>query len=201
MKVAVRMDAYETYQKYLALKTHFKSDKYDYFRYHGKLKGDRARFEVRKDKYSFHKISKMRHPEDYMVANFLVNSNFWSGDVNDEKSLDIYNEWVRRRDSRTYLFKNEIEGMDDDFDSNIMCKLGEHPRLLVLYLRKVISPETLIILDKLVNHFRYWNKYMANDLIWPDEYKKLNKYTPFFMKSVDLGTYKSIIVDKFKDKS
>ena len=198
MRVVIRMDAYEAFQKYLALRTHFKNDKYDYFQYHGKLKGDRARFEVRKDKYSFHKISKMRHPEDYMVANFLVNPNFWSGDINDEKSLSIYNEWKRRRDSRRYLFKNEVENMDDDFDGNIKVTEGEHPRLLVLYIRKAISPETLIILDRLVNHFRYWNKLMADDLIWPDEYKKLKKYSPFFINSVDLDTYKSIIKDRFE---
>ena len=53
MKAAIRMDAYEAYQKYLALRTHFKDDKYDYHRYHGKLKANRDRFEVRRDKYSF----------------------------------------------------------------------------------------------------------------------------------------------------
>ena len=200
MKAAIRMDAYEAYQKYLALRTHFKDDKYDYHRYHGKLKANRDRFEVRRDKYSFHKISKMRHPEDYMVANFLVNPNFWAGDINDEKSLSIYSEWKRRRDSRRYLFTNEIESMNDDFDSNIKVTESEHPRLLVLYIRKVISPESLIIIDKLVNHFRYWNKALEEDIIWPDEYKKLKKYTPFFINNVDLDTYRGIIVDRFKNK-
>lgn len=199
MKAVMKMDAYEAYQKYLALRTHFKNDNYDYFQYHGKLKGNRDRFEVRRDKYSFHKISKMRHPEDYMVANFLVNPNFWAGDINDEKSLGIYNEWKRRRDSRRYLFTDEIESMNDDFDSNIKVTEGEHPRLLVLYIRKAISPETLIIIDKLVHHFRYWNKALGEDIIWPDEYKKLQKYSPFFINSVDLDAYRSIIVSRFEN--
>ena len=51
------MEPFEVYQKYLALRTHFKSDSYDYFRYHGKLKGNRDKFETRKDKYHFYTVS------------------------------------------------------------------------------------------------------------------------------------------------
>ena len=87
MKLAVKMDPYETYQKYLALKTHFKSDTYDYFQYHGKLKGDRTKFETRRDKYYFYKLSKMKHAEDFMVANLIANPNFWPGDINNEGAL------------------------------------------------------------------------------------------------------------------
>jgi len=94
-----KLDPYEAYQKYLALRTHFKSDSYDYFRYHGKLKGDKLKFETRKDKFHFYKISKLRHPVDYMVANMMANANFWYGDVNDEQSHIVYNNWVKRRDS------------------------------------------------------------------------------------------------------
>ena len=108
------MEPYEAYQKYLALKTHFKNDSYDYFKYHGKLKGDRSKFETRKDKYHFYKLSKMKEPVDFMVANMMVNPNFWSGDVNDEKAISIYSEWLRRRDSSSGIkwwtpLNNELE--------------------------------------------------------------------------------------------
>ena len=198
MKLAVKMDPYETYQKYLALKTHFKSDTYDYFKYHGKLKGDRTRFEIRKDKYYFYKMSKMRHVEDFMVANFVVNPNFWPGDVNTESALRVYNEWIKRRDSLSYLVETEIQKMNDDFDSNFKAAQGQHPRLFVLYLREVISPETIIILNQLTEFFSYWDKKMGDDLVWPDEHKKLKKYQPFFINNVDLARFRSIIVNRFK---
>jgi len=198
MKLAIKMDPYETYQKYLALKTHFKSDTYDYFKYHGKLKGDRTRFEVRKDKYYFYKMSKMRHAEDFMVANFIANANFWPGDINSESALRVYNEWMKRRDSLGYLFETEIQNMDDDFDSNLKVAKGQHPRLFVLYLRGVISPETMIILNQLTEFFSYWDKRMGEDLVWPDEHKKLKKYQPFFLNNVDLDRFRSIIVFRFK---
>ena len=61
------MEPFEVYQKYLALRTHFKSDSYDYFRYHGKLKGNRDKFETRKDKYHFYKLSKMKIQQKKMT--------------------------------------------------------------------------------------------------------------------------------------
>ena len=199
MKLAIKMDPYETYQKYLALKIHFKSDTYDYFQYHGKLKGDRTKFETRKDKYYFYKMSKMRHAEDFMVANFVANPNFWPGDVNNENSLKVYNDWIKRRDSLKYLFETEIQKMDDPYDSNILIDKGQHPRLFVLYLRGVISSETIIILNQLTEFFSYWDKMMGDDLVWPDEHKKLKKYQPFFINSVDLTRFRSIIVNRFEE--
>ena len=164
------MEPYEVYQKYLALKTHFKNDSYDYFKYHGKLKGDRSKFETRKDKYHFYKLSKMKQPVDFMVANMMVNPNFWSGDVSDEKSISIYNDWLRRRDSRKYIFEQEIQKMQENFDSNIIVTPGEHPRQMELFIRELINPE------------------------------KLKKYQPFFINSVDLDPYKSILRNRFNDK-
>ena len=192
------MEPFEVYQKYLALRTHFKSDSYDYFRYHGKLKGNRDKFETRKDKFHFYKLSKMKHPVDYMVANMMANPNFWSGDVNDEQSHDTYNQWVKRRDSLSYIISNEIDKMNDSYDTNVLVEDRQHPRLLVLYIRKVISAETLIVLNKLTKFFSYWNKVLADDIVWPDEYKKLKKYAPFFINSVDLERIKCIIKTRFE---
>jgi hypothetical protein len=140
----------------------------------------------------------MRHVEDFMVANFVVNPNFWPGDVNTESALRVYNEWIKRRDSLSYLVETEIQKMNDDFDSNFKAAQGQHPRLFVLYLREVISPETIIILNQLTEFFSYWDKKMGDDLVWPDEHKKLKKYQPFFINNVDLARFRSIIINRFK---
>jgi len=39
---------------------------------------------------------------------------------------------------------------------------------------------------------------MGEDLVWPDEHKKLKKYQPFFINNVDLDRFRSIIVFRFK---
>jgi hypothetical protein len=96
------------------------------------------------------------------------------------------------------MVETEIQKMDDDFDSNLKAAQGQHPRLFVLYLRGVISPETIIILNQLSEFFSYWDKKMGDDLVWPDEHKKLKKYQPFFINSVDLARFRSIIINRFK---
>ena len=40
---------------YNALKLHFTSDSYDYFKYHGKTNVSKQTFTTRKDKYQFYK--------------------------------------------------------------------------------------------------------------------------------------------------
>ena len=87
--------------------------------------------------------------------------------------------------------------MNDDFDSNIIVTPGEHPRLMVLFIREVISPETIIIMDRLTEFFKYWNKVLGDDIVWPDVYKKLKKYQPFFINSVDLSKYRSYTMEHF----
>ena len=63
------MNAYEAFTTYMALKRHFTSD-YDMFKYQGKLSNtDYNKFETRRDKYQFHKLSKLKNPHDFVLAN------------------------------------------------------------------------------------------------------------------------------------
>ena len=49
---------YNAYKTYVALKNHFKSDSYDYFKYKGKARVKEETFLKRKDKFFFEKIRK-----------------------------------------------------------------------------------------------------------------------------------------------
>jgi hypothetical protein len=53
------MDAFAAYKKYVALKLHFQQDNYDYFKFSGKAKVSREKFETRRDKYYFQRIAKL----------------------------------------------------------------------------------------------------------------------------------------------
>ena len=55
--MSLRMNEFEAYQKYIALKLHFTSD-YDYFKYNGKTNVTLNSFNERKDKFHFKKIVK-----------------------------------------------------------------------------------------------------------------------------------------------
>ena len=65
-------DAFGCFKTYMALKRHFTSD-YDMFKYNGKLNNTGFNnFETRRDKYQFQKLSKLKNPEQFMLANILL---------------------------------------------------------------------------------------------------------------------------------
>jgi hypothetical protein len=177
------MNPFEAYQKFLALKQYFTSD-YDYFKYQGKVSASKDSFERRKDKYHFYRLSKHQDVEKLLVANFIERELKWVGDVFDEEGQGIYSEWLRRQESLTYIFTNDLKKLLPKFDDNIIIKDGQHPVLLKLFLRKTISIETMVILNDIFDFFPYWNKTIEDPIIWPGIYKKCSKYRPFLQYNV-----------------
>jgi hypothetical protein len=191
------MKAFECFTTYMAMKRHFSSD-YDMFKYNGKLNNTSvSKFETRRDKYFFHKLSKLKNPYDFMLANIIKNANFWPGDVNNMDTHAVYVNWQKRQQSMSYMFKQDLHKMDDDFDVNIFVKDGMHPHLLKLILREDIGVETFIILNELTPFFWYWDNAMAKDPIWNDLKNKCEKYKPFFINNVDLKKFKSYTMEHF----
>ena len=50
------MEAFQAYKTYVAIKNHFTSKTYDFFKYNGRTKASRSTFEKRNDKYFFSKL-------------------------------------------------------------------------------------------------------------------------------------------------
>ena len=194
--VVAVVDPYEVYIKYLALKSHFSDLNYDYFKYNGKVKAWRSTFDVRKDKYFFYKLSKKKDPIEYLVANFIGSNDFYIGNIRTDESDQIYMDYKKRKESLSYVFKNDLSKMKENFNDNIVVPDNEHPYLLRLYMRGDISLETLTLINKCVNIFDYWDKELKDDIMWPDIKLKAIKYDPFM--SVDINKYREIILSNFK---
>lgn len=192
------MTAFETYKLYIALKNHFNSTSYDFFKHNGKVKAGVAAFEKRNDKHFFEILSNHKDVQGYILANIIEdNPNVWASQLaNEQQAEENYKRWLKRKESLTYTFKNELEALDDDFNSNIVVEAGQHPKLLKLVLQKGFSLESLIILNDLAKFFRYWNKNIQDDIIWPVMHTTLKKYKPFL--NYPFEKYKEIVVDKFK---
>ena len=190
-----RVEPYEAYVKYLALKSHFSDKNYDFFKYNGKVRAWRTTFETRKDKYFFYKLSKQKEPIDFMLANFISNDDFYIGDIREDKANETYMEYKKRMQSLSYVFKSDLSKMKEDFNENIIVPKNEHPYLLRLYMRKDICIETLTLIDRCVKMFTYWDKELADDIMWPDIKMKATKYSPFL--NVDINKYREIILSTF----
>jgi len=191
------MTGFETYKLYVALKNHFNSDTYDFFRYGGKTRANAKSFESRPDKYFFNKLGKHKDPQRYILANIIEdNPNVWVGDLaNEQQSENNYKNWVKRTESLTYVFRNDLEQLELDFNMNLLVGGSGHPILLKYMIQKKVSIETVIILDDLCGFFRHWNKNIEEDVIWPMVYRKCKKYRPFL--KYDKDKLKQIVVDKF----
>jgi hypothetical protein len=179
------MTGYEAFSLYNSLKLHFSQQTYDYFKYNGKSNISVTSFENRKDKYHFYKLSRKYNQDDYinfLVGNFIVNEKTWAGDLLKAESEVNYLRRMKYLQSITYSFENDCKYIFDDLDDPnevLKCLDGEYPVLLLMTFRKEIQPETLVILNALLNFFPMWEQQIADTIRWPDYRLKMLKYTSF----------------------
>ncbi len=193
------MTPFEAYKDYLALRNHFNSPGYDYFKYNGKVSGSVASFEKRKDRFFFEKLAKHRDPHGLMVANFIDNPKTWIKDIAySEAASKTYEAWVKRLQSLTYLIVEDAKKLDPDFNSNFKVEDDEHPNILRLYLGGQITLETLVVLCDILGCASYWEKKMEGDPIWEETSLKIKKYRPFVKYNAE--KIKKLLYEYFGEK-
>jgi hypothetical protein len=143
----------------------------------------------------FYKLSKKKDVEGFLVANMVHDDKAWIGDLLSSESERVYIEWLKRQESLSYVFQNDLSKLDDDMNVNFKVNDGENPYALVLYMRKEICIETLIIIDSITKVFKHWNKSIIDPVLWPDIYKKCLKYEAFL--KFDKKAYANLLKDRF----
>jgi hypothetical protein len=184
---------------YLALKLHFTTENYDVIAQRGRVRASRAAFAKRKDLYSIKKVSKTYSDEE--VANFLV-ANFTSGDrwggMFDSEAGERYSEWKKRIESLGYIFTNDLDRLIEELDASNMSfadafkiTKAQHPYIIKAFLRKTITLETLVILEKINPFLEKFDLELNNDIMWPDISRLMRKYKPFLQ--FDKEKYNAIL--------
>jgi len=193
---------YGAYLLFLALRTHFTNAKYDFFKMHGKLRATKESYLKRNDKFFFDKLAKdytCEELRDFYVANFLEDKHYIT-ELLDDGAERNYREYQRRRQSLTYNFTNELEGLfDRGLTRPFKFNDGEYPDIINLYLRHTLSPETLVIINDFIPFEDRFNKYLSDDILWSKVSLKLRKYRPFI--SYDREKVKSILKEKFNENT
>lgn len=188
--------AWESYVMYLAMKRHFSTKGYDYFKYNGKVKVSPDTFATRPDVYFFKKIADVPHKEDLILSNMVHNPDVWIRDVLSSEGENIYKEWLKKMDSFTYLFKRELNRLDDDLDANFKVVGDELPGAMKAYYEKQVSLETLTMLSKLLGVNKYWDASLKGNLLGEPLNTRLQKYEPF-LKFIDTKSIMNIIKEKW----
>tara|TARA_Y100001963_G_scaffold21064_1_gene27056 strand:- start:460 stop:948 length:489 start_codon:yes stop_codon:yes gene_type:complete len=153
-------------------------------------------FNKRKDKYWFEKTSRKYSDEevlDFLLANFVnadTPQNLWIGEIINSGER-TYAEWMRRKQSLTYIFREQSEKLlsETDLEKLFSCSKG-HPLVLKRYLGGEISLETLMILEKVFSFAKDFDKKLQ-DPVWETVSLKLRKYSPFL--NINVFTYKKVL--------
>ena len=183
------MNSYEAYTLYLAIKLHFTSDSYDFYKHNAKVNSTFNTFLKRNDRFFFHKLTTKYNKEEmleYFVCNFFHNSKTWIGNLVRADGETNYTKWKKYNQALTYNFRNDcllvrniIDGDSISFDDVFRVSNGQHPRLLRLLLSEQIGVQTFIILDKILSFCKNWDKEITETIIWPEKSFKITKLKPF----------------------
>ena len=87
---------------------------------------------------------------------------------------------MKRVQSITYLFRAESEVFirKDNFNQCFEIAGTSHPDILKKYLQKVISLETMVILDNILEYSKKFDKKLV-DPVWESVSLRIKKYRPF----------------------
>lgn len=189
------MNGYQAYVMYLALKQHFTSDSYDYHKYNGKVRASLDSYESRHDKYYFQKLAKMHNTEKHLVGNLAYNPGLWIGDLLEDDAIKRGKYFQRMTESLSYIFKEDLKALEQDFAENFLVQGNKYPRLLDLYLTGQVTIATMVVLEKCTKYISRWDKKIADPIFWPEIKKKILKISGFF--SIDEHKYMTIVKEHF----
>ena len=200
----MKVTPFETYRTYLSMKSHFTNPKFDFFKYGGKSRATMTSFNKRKDKYWFEKTSRKYSDQqilDFLLSNFVIADNpqnLWIGEIINSGERN-YADWMRRKQSLTYLFKEQSEKLlsENELETVFDCSKG-HPVILKKYLGGEISLETLTIMEKVFSFVKDFDKKLT-DPVWETVSLKIKKYIPFI--NINVLNYRKILKEVISNGS
>ena len=177
------IEAFQTYKFFMAIKLHLTTDRYDVFQSNGRVSGTRATFEKRNDRFLFEKLGRKFNQPRELIEYFVSNIAYGNKNViYSQESDEYYDIWLKRKESRTYTFKQQLEyirtyleinkkSFSDLFDTN-----DNAPELLKLYVGGHIHLETMVIIDDVENFLQKWEPLV---MLWGDQLRMLKKIKNF----------------------
>ena len=190
------MRGYDLYCMYQAIKLHFSTEGYNFFLYDGKTRVSIEAFEKRRDKFLFHRLARKYRDDEmvsFLVANFVHSDSNWTKSLLEEEAESTYREWKRITDSMTKVYIEDLQRVcsePKEFNNLFKVEDGQFPKLLVSFMQKEVTLETMVILNNIFDFIRIWDKKISDDIIYPKLSRKIRKYGSFL--TVDVDKYKTL---------
>lgn len=196
------MNGYEVFCTYQAVKLHFTTDTYCYFKYNGKVATTPAGFEKRKDIYMFHRLARELKDDEvipFMVSNFILNDKTWTKDLLSSTAMNNLRVWQAMRANLEDLFDRDITTIVEEFDKinyGIRMMFCTHvdrlPEIWVYMQQGLIRMETIAILHGMTGMLDNWDKHYKSDYIYEKTSRLIRKYEPFL--GIDVPRFKQIVL-------
>lgn len=198
------MNGYDLYCTYQAIKLHFSSEQYNFFHYDGKTRVSIDAFQKRRDKFLFHRLARKYRDDEmvpFLVANFVHSDDNWTKSLLEDQAEQTYKEWKRTTDSMTKVYVEDLQKIATKETFNDLFKVedGQFPKLLVAFLQKDVTIESMVILNNIFNFIKIWDKKISDDIIYPKISRKIRKYGAFLNVNVDkykLLTKQTLLADE-----
>lgn len=181
---------------YNAIKLHFNSEKYNAVTYRFKTK---SKFVPENQFFIFQKLGKLYGKDliHFYVSNLSENPKLWVMDLLSDECASKYINWKKRNDSLSYVYKNEIGLLLDEYSLNELIKVkGTYPVLMTKVMQEFVSLDTLLLTDSILQFFDTWNKKIKERIIWEPFMMKCDKYRAFM--NIDLPKFKKILKEEVK---
>lgn len=196
---------YEACKHYIAIKSHFSRDGFNFLGLANTYKGlgfnyPVANYNKRKDKFFFKKASRCHNKEEfikYVISNIIYGtSSKYQLDSLHVASMteENYNKLKCNIESLFYRFSNDINDVlseTESFEEIFDCSDGKIPMLL----QRNVSIETLAILDNFLRFSKNFDENVAH--YWPSISYKVKNYNIFLVYDTEL--YKKTLINKIKD--
>ena len=184
------MNGYDLYCVYQAIKLHFNSENYNFFHYDGKTRVSIDAFQKRRDKFLFHRLARKYRDEEmvpFLVANFVHSDDNWTKSLLEDEAEETYRDWKRTTDSMSKVYTEDLQKIatKDNFNDLFKVEEGQFPKLLVLFMQKEVTMETMVILNNIFDFIKIWDKKITDDIIYPKVSRKIRKYGAFLAVNVD----------------
>jgi hypothetical protein len=181
------LDTYDAYLEFQAIKLHFNSKTYDYFKFHGKTRANWNSFTRNNAKRIFTKLANKYKDDyvDYIAYCFYVESNItWIGACITDELEEGYYKHAKYMQALKKSFSGDLDGLIVVMKENnlrfrdlfIPKDKKTLPIIEKIRIQGLISVETSVIMNKLL---KWTNRVECSDPLWIDIENELNSYDPF----------------------
>ena len=104
----------------------------------------------------------------------------------DSEAEQNYVKYKKTQESIHRTFEVDINSLDGyDIESLLSSEDGQHPTIIKLWMQEEITLETVVILNSILGFITREDSKIKDTIIWPDQKKLIEKYTPFVKFNAD----------------